>query len=75
MDTTYLLVNRMDDGRYRVVFMKPGQSPRTSYSRQSSEVVRQAQRAGNIPVCTADPELQRACEQQQVLLLAVSHIA
>lgn len=65
----YLMVKRANDGRYQVTFVKSGHERRTSYTNEAGHVVQQAQRAGNIPVCTDDPELQRVCQAQQVALI------
>jgi hypothetical protein len=65
----YLDVVRLEDGRYRVQFVKPGAVPRTSYSAQVGAVVKQAQRAGNIPVHTDDTALRRLCDDQRVELI------
>jgi hypothetical protein len=65
----YLDVVRLGDGRYSVQFVKPGAVPRISYTGQVSVVVKQAQRAGNIPIHTTDADLQRLCRDQQVELI------
>lgn len=65
----YLDVSRLADGRYCVQFVKDGAPSRTSYAGEAEAVVRQAQRAGNIPVRTRDAELRHACESQLVDLL------
>jgi hypothetical protein len=57
----YLDVVRLGDGRYSVQFVKQGALPRTSYTNQAHAVVKQAQRAGNIPIHTSDAELRRLC--------------
>jgi hypothetical protein len=66
---TYLDVVRLEDGRYRVQFMKRGTVPRTSYTGHAGAVVKQAQRAGNIPIHTGDAELRRMCDDQLVELI------
>jgi hypothetical protein len=65
----YLDVVRLGDERYCVQFVKYGAVPRTSYTRQATAVVKQAQRAGNIPVRTDDAELRRLCRDQLVELI------
>jgi hypothetical protein len=66
---TYLDVERLEDGRYRVQFVKSGATPRTSYTAFTDAVVKQAQRAGNIPVHTSDQDLQRLCRDHLVELI------
>ncbi|HET9222354.1 MAG TPA: hypothetical protein VFO07_07620 [Roseiflexaceae bacterium] len=65
----YLDVVRLDDGRYCVQFVKPGAVPRTSYTGQADAVVKQARRAGNIPIRTSDADLRRICRDQLVELI------
>ena len=65
----YLDVMRLDDGRYCVQFVKQGAVPRTSYTGQADAVVKQAQRAGNIPIRTSDADLRRICRDQLVELI------
>jgi len=65
----YLDVVRLEDGRYRVQFVKHGAVPRTSYTAHVGAVVKQAQRAGNIPVHTDDAELRRLCHDQLIELI------
>ena len=65
----YLDVARLDDGRYSVQFVKHGTVPRTSYTRQADAVVKQAQRAGNIPIHTNDADLRRICRDHLVELI------
>jgi hypothetical protein len=65
----YLDVVRLGDGRYRVQLMKQGVVPRTSYTHQAEAVVKQAQRAGNIPIHTSDADVQRVCRDQLVELI------
>jgi len=65
----YLHAVRLDDGRYRVQFLKHGAVPRTSYTPQAGAVVKQAQRAGNIPIHTDDADLQAMCRSQHVELI------
>jgi len=70
MPEKYLDVARLTDGRYCVHFMKQGVIPRTSYALRVGDVVKQALRAGHVPVRTSDEELQRACSDQQVEVIA-----
>jgi len=65
----YLDVVRLGDGHYCVQFVKDGGVPRTSYTHEAGAVVRQAQRAGNLPIHTTDADLQRMCRDQQVELI------
>lgn len=65
----YLDVVRLDDGRYCVQFVKDGVIPRTSYTNHVGAVVKQAQRAGNIPIHTNDVDLRRMCRDQSVELI------
>jgi hypothetical protein len=65
----YLDVVRLEDGRYCVQFMKHGSVPRTSYTGHAGAVVKQAQKAGNIPIHTGDAELRRMCSDQLVELI------
>lgn len=65
----YLDVVRESDGRYRVQLVKPGVVPRSSYTGQPSAVVKQAQRAGNLPIRTSDADVQRLCRDQSVELI------
>jgi len=65
----YLEVVRLGDGRYSVQFVKPDALPRTSYTNQADAVVKQAQRAGNIPIHTSDAELRRLCRDHLVEII------
>lgn len=65
----YLDVERQSDGRYRVQLVKPGVVPRSSYTGLPSAVVKQAQRAGNLPIRTSDADVQRLCRDQSVELI------
>jgi hypothetical protein len=65
----YLHVVRLGDGRYQVQLVKQGVVPRTSYTLQAEAVVKQAQRAGNIPIHTSDADVQRICRNQSVELI------
>jgi hypothetical protein len=69
LEGAYLDVVRMEDGRYCVQFVKRGAVPRTSYTGYAGAVVKQAQRAGNIPIHTGDAELRRMCSDQLVELI------
>ena len=66
----YLKVVRLEDGRYCVQFLKYGVPPRTSYTAFSDAVIKQAQRAGNIPIHTDDRDLQRMCQDNRVELIS-----
>jgi hypothetical protein len=65
----YLDVVRLGDGRYRVQLVKHGTPPRTSYTGQPDAVVKQAQRAGNLPIRTSDDDVRRICRDQMVDLI------
>ena len=65
----YLDVVRLADGRYRVQLVKHGFPPRTSYTGQAGAVVKQAQRAGNLPIHTTDDDVRRICRDQLVELI------
>jgi hypothetical protein len=65
----YLDVVRLGDGRYRVQLVKHGVVPRTSYTGQPDAVVKQAQRAGNLPIHTSDEDVRRICRDQLVELI------
>jgi hypothetical protein len=65
----YLDVVRLDDGRYCVQFLKDGAVPRISYTGKAGDVVKQAQRAGNIPIHTSDTDLRRMCRDELVELI------
>ena len=65
----YLDVVRLGDGRYRVQLVKHGVVPRTSYTGQPGAVVKQAQRAGNLPIHTSDADVQRLCRDHSVELI------
>jgi hypothetical protein len=66
---TYLDVERVADGRYCVQFIKERGTPRKSYTAHVGDVVKQAQRAGNIPIRTEDEELRRLCRDCMVKLI------
>ena len=65
----YFNVVRLDDGRYRVQLVRPGVTPRTSYTGLADAVVKQAQRAGNLPIHTSDADVRRICRDQMVELI------
>lgn len=65
----YFDIARLADGRFCVQFMKHGSAPRTSYTAGLTDVMKQIQRAGRLPVHTLDVELQRACRDQEIELL------
>jgi hypothetical protein len=65
----YLDVVRQSDGRYRVQLVKHGVVPRTSYTSQPGAVVKQAQRAGNLPIHTSDADVRQLCHEQSVELI------
>lgn len=64
----YLVVTRLPDGRYCVAFTAGGTS-RKSYTTSAEQVVRQAQRAGGLPVRTDDSELQQRCKESALPLI------
>jgi hypothetical protein len=64
----FLDVARLPDGRFEVAFTQ-GELRRRSYTPSAELVVRQAQRAGGIPVRTDDAELRQRCLDAQVPLL------
>lgn len=68
--TVYLDVVRLEDGRYRVRFVKDDMPPRISYTRQADAVAQQARHAGNIAVRTSDADVQHSCAEQQITLIA-----
>jgi hypothetical protein len=67
-DSPYLLVTRTPDGRYCVDFTDSRVS-RRSYTRSAEQVVRQAQRAGGIPVRTDDGVLRECCQNAALPLI------
>jgi hypothetical protein len=69
MPDTYLDVERVADGRYCVQFIKERSTPRKSYTAHAGDVVKQAQRAGHIPIRTEDEELRRLCRDRMVKLI------
>lgn len=64
----YLVVTRLPDGRYCVAFTDGGVS-RKSYTSSVEQVVRQAQRAGSLPVRTDDQELRQRCVECELPLI------
>jgi hypothetical protein len=64
----YFLVTRLPDGRYCVAFTDGGVS-RKSYTSSVEQVVRQAQRAGGLPVRTDDQELRQRCAECDLPLI------
>lgn len=64
----YLLVTRLPDGRYCVAYTDGGVS-RKSYTPSAEQVVRQAQRAGGLPVQTEDLELRKRCAEAELPLI------
>ncbi len=64
----FLDVVRLPDGRFEVAFTQ-GELRRKSYTASVELVVRQALRAGGIPVRTDDAELRQRCLEAQVPLL------
>ena len=66
--TAYLDVSRLPDGRYAVVYTA-GTVRRRSYTPAVDQVVRQAQRAGNLPIRTSDESLRQRCQMAALPLL------
>lgn len=64
----YLDVSRLPDGRYAVVYTA-GAVRRCSYTPVVEQVVRQAQRAGNLPIRTDDETLREHCHTVELSLL------
>jgi hypothetical protein len=64
----FLDVSRLPDGRFEVAFTQ-GELRRKSYTPSVELVVRQALRAGGIPVRTDDAELKQRCLDAQVPLI------
>lgn len=64
----YLKVTRTPDGRYCVAYTIDTLS-RRSYTPQLEQVVRQAQRAGGIPIHTDDEALRQRCRELALPLL------
>lgn len=64
----HLVVTRTPDGRYCVAYTVGGVS-RRSYTPSVEQVVRQAQRAGGIPVRTDDEALRLRCAEAALPLI------
>jgi len=67
-DCAYLEVSRLSDGRYCVAYTT-GTVSRRSYTLSVEQVVRQAQRAGNIPIRTDDDALRQHCQDAALPLM------
>lgn len=65
----YLEVTHLEDGRYCVWFRRNGTPLRKSYTPHARAVVKQAQRAGHIPIHTVDKELRQLCLKHMVQLI------
>lgn len=65
----YLLVTKAPDGRYCVAYID-GSTERRSYATSADQVIRQAQRAGDIPIRTDDDTIQRRCQDLALPLIA-----
>jgi rRNA-processing protein FCF1 len=63
-----MVVTRLPDGRYCVAYTD-GSVSRRSYTPLVEQVVRQAQRAGGIPVRTDDEVLRQHCREAAVPLI------
>lgn len=66
---SYLDVFRVSDGRYCVVVVRNGASSRKSYTAEVQAVVKQAQRAGDLAIQTADRELRELCAHYLIPLI------
>lgn len=66
--SAYLEVSCLPDGRYAVVYTA-GVVRRCSYTPSAEQVVRQAQRAGNLPIRTNDETLRQHCQAVELPLL------
>lgn len=64
----HLVVTRTSDGRYCVAYIHRGVS-RRSYTASVEQVIRQAQRAGSIPVQTDDEALRQRCQEAALPLI------
>ncbi len=64
----YLEVTRLPDGRYCVAYTA-GEISRKSYTPSLDQVIRQAQRAGGLPVRTDDSALRQRCEDAALPLI------
>ncbi|NTW01102.1 MAG: hypothetical protein HGA19_07280 [Oscillochloris sp.] len=56
----YLIVTLQPDGRYCVAYTD-GRISRLSYTPSLEQVIRQAQRAGGLPIRTDDAKLRQRC--------------
>lgn len=70
IEGAYLVVTRLPDGRYSVVYTL-GRVRRRSYTPSPEQVIRQAQHAGGIPVCTDDEVLRQRCREAALPLIEV----
>lgn len=64
----HLIVTRTPDGRFCVAYTN-GEMSRRSYTSSLEQVVRQAQRAGGIPVQTEDEALRQRCQDVALPLI------
>jgi hypothetical protein len=64
----YLVVTLEADGRYCVAYTDGGVS-RRSYTPSLDQVIRQAQRAGGLPVRTDDSALRQRCLDAELPLI------
>lgn len=64
----YLIVTRAPDGRFCVAYTN-GDMSRRSYTSSLEQVVRQAQRAGGIPIHTEDEALRQRCQDVALPLI------
>lgn len=64
----YLVVTRAADGRYCVAYTD-GKISRRSYTPSVEQVIRQAQRAGRLPVRTDDATLRQRCQEVALPLI------
>ena len=64
----YMDVTRLPDGRYCVLYID-GSVNRRSYTPSIEQVIKQAQRAGSIPVRTDDPTLRQRCRDMALRLI------
>ncbi|MEI7768911.1 MAG: hypothetical protein WCI67_02930 [Chloroflexales bacterium] len=64
----YLAVTLLPDGRYCVAYTDGGVS-RRSYTPSLEQVIRQAQRAGGLPVRTEDSALRQRCLDANLTLI------
>lgn len=67
-DRAYLMVTRAADGRYCVAYID-GSVSRRSYTPSLDQVIRQAQRAGGLPIRTDDGALRQRCQDEALPLL------